>query len=240
MSCGVGRRCSSDPVLLWLWSRPGSYRSDLTPSLGTSIYSGCSPKKDKKKQDKTKLFCNGPTLSNRIVSSWKVAFWGFVSFLPISLGLHLCILLYWRLILRVIIYNFNIILYGDHTYYCWYQKVKKNIPFQRTGTRITLKTKNIFAWGKRWKNSRAGHPVRPKIQGRRWNGSAISGERKVLTVWSSGCQRKERCERGTPGKLKTGHGLGGSRSQRNFRWVVVKFLSSHQGNSTLTQCLHLK
>ena len=22
MSCGVGRRCSSDPALLWLWCRP--------------------------------------------------------------------------------------------------------------------------------------------------------------------------------------------------------------------------
>ena len=24
MSCGVGRRRSSDPVLLWLWQRPGA------------------------------------------------------------------------------------------------------------------------------------------------------------------------------------------------------------------------
>ena len=24
MSCGVSRRCGSDPVLLWLWSRPGA------------------------------------------------------------------------------------------------------------------------------------------------------------------------------------------------------------------------
>ena len=24
MSCGVGRRCSSDPALLWLWCRPAA------------------------------------------------------------------------------------------------------------------------------------------------------------------------------------------------------------------------
>ena len=24
MSCGVGRRCSWDPALLWLWSRPAA------------------------------------------------------------------------------------------------------------------------------------------------------------------------------------------------------------------------
>ena len=24
VSCGVGRRCSSDPVLLWLWCRPAA------------------------------------------------------------------------------------------------------------------------------------------------------------------------------------------------------------------------
>ena len=24
MSCGAGRRCSSDPMLLWLWCRPAA------------------------------------------------------------------------------------------------------------------------------------------------------------------------------------------------------------------------
>ena len=24
MSCGVGQRCSSDPILLWLWRRPSA------------------------------------------------------------------------------------------------------------------------------------------------------------------------------------------------------------------------
>ena len=49
VSCGVGRRRGSDPALLWLWCRPGSYSSDCTPSLGTSICLGCGPKKQKNK-----------------------------------------------------------------------------------------------------------------------------------------------------------------------------------------------
>ena len=36
------RRCGSDPELLWLW---GS--SSLTPSLGTTMFLECSPKKHK-------------------------------------------------------------------------------------------------------------------------------------------------------------------------------------------------
>ena len=38
---------AKDPTLLWLWHRQGSYSSDLTPSLGTSICHGRSPKKTK-------------------------------------------------------------------------------------------------------------------------------------------------------------------------------------------------
>ena len=45
MTCGVGQRCSSDPVLLWLWCS-----SNWTPSLRISICHGCSPKKSKKKK----------------------------------------------------------------------------------------------------------------------------------------------------------------------------------------------
>ena len=39
LPCGVGCRCGLDPELLWLWCRPvaGSYSSDSTPGLGTSI-----------------------------------------------------------------------------------------------------------------------------------------------------------------------------------------------------------
>ena len=51
MSCGVGHRHGLDPVLLWLWRRPSSCSSDLTPSLGTSLCCRCGPKK----QNKTKI-----------------------------------------------------------------------------------------------------------------------------------------------------------------------------------------
>ena len=33
----------------------GSYSSDLTPNLGTSVFHGCGPKKDKTKPNKTKI-----------------------------------------------------------------------------------------------------------------------------------------------------------------------------------------
>ena len=51
MSCGVGSRLGSDPVLLWLWHRP---MADLTPSLGTSTCCGYGHKKHKQKKQKTK------------------------------------------------------------------------------------------------------------------------------------------------------------------------------------------
>ena len=33
VSCGIGCRCSSDPMSLWLYCRPGGYSSDSTPGL---------------------------------------------------------------------------------------------------------------------------------------------------------------------------------------------------------------
>ena len=50
MSCGVGRRHSSAPVLLWLWCRLAADSSNSTPSLGTSICRGGGPKETKKKK----------------------------------------------------------------------------------------------------------------------------------------------------------------------------------------------
>ena len=38
-----------DLVLLWLWGRPAAI-APIRPSLGTSMYLGCSPKKPKKKR----------------------------------------------------------------------------------------------------------------------------------------------------------------------------------------------
>ena len=57
MSCGVGCRHGSDLTwLLWV-GMAGSYSSDLTPSLGTSI---CGPKKTK--QNKPQLYLLGEVL----------------------------------------------------------------------------------------------------------------------------------------------------------------------------------
>ena len=52
MSCGVGRRCGSDPALLWLWRR---LSSDWTPSLETSICCGCGPKKKNKQTKRSEI-----------------------------------------------------------------------------------------------------------------------------------------------------------------------------------------
>ena len=53
---GVGCRCSSDPMLLWLWCRLVANSSNCTPSLGTSICHGCGPKKTKKVSDQILVF----------------------------------------------------------------------------------------------------------------------------------------------------------------------------------------
>ena len=50
---GIGHRCVPDPLLLWLWSRPAA-TAPITPSLGTSICHGNSPKKTKNKQQQQK------------------------------------------------------------------------------------------------------------------------------------------------------------------------------------------
>ena len=52
MSCGVGCRLV---LLLAVARSPGSYISDSTPSLGTSICRRCGPKKQKKERKKEKI-----------------------------------------------------------------------------------------------------------------------------------------------------------------------------------------
>ena len=54
MSCGVDRRCGSDPALPWLWCRLAATALIGPPSLGTSMCHGCSPRKDKKRKKKSK------------------------------------------------------------------------------------------------------------------------------------------------------------------------------------------
>ena len=50
VSCSVGWRCCLDPAMLWAVAQAGSCRSNLTPSLRTSICLGSSLKKTKRKK----------------------------------------------------------------------------------------------------------------------------------------------------------------------------------------------
>ena len=51
MSCGVGRRCSSDPALLWLWRRPVA-TAPIRPLAWEPPYAkGAALEREKKKID---------------------------------------------------------------------------------------------------------------------------------------------------------------------------------------------
>ena len=54
MSCGIGRRCSSDPALLWLWCRPTATALKGPLAWETSVCCGYGPKKTKKTNKQTK------------------------------------------------------------------------------------------------------------------------------------------------------------------------------------------
>ena len=49
MSCGVGRRCGSDPVLLWLWCRLAAAVAPIRPLAWDPYAMGAAIKKKKKK-----------------------------------------------------------------------------------------------------------------------------------------------------------------------------------------------
>jgi len=50
MSCGVGRRCGSDPTLLWLWPRPAA-TAPIRPLAWEPPYAvGAALEKRKKKK----------------------------------------------------------------------------------------------------------------------------------------------------------------------------------------------
>ena len=53
MSCGVSVDLCPDPCVAVAVVQAGSCSSHLTPSLGTSICYGCSPKKTRQKERKT-------------------------------------------------------------------------------------------------------------------------------------------------------------------------------------------
>ena len=54
MSCGVGRRCGSDPGLLWLWCRPAATAPNLPLAWELPYATGAALKRLKKKKKKKK------------------------------------------------------------------------------------------------------------------------------------------------------------------------------------------
>ena len=57
MSCGVGRRCSTDLALLWLWHRPVA-TAPIRPLAWELPYAaGVALEKKGKKKDEKKIFC---------------------------------------------------------------------------------------------------------------------------------------------------------------------------------------
>ena len=55
MSCGVGRRCGADPVLLWLWYRPAATALIQPLALEPPYAADEGLKKQKKKEKKKKI-----------------------------------------------------------------------------------------------------------------------------------------------------------------------------------------
>ena len=49
MSCGVGRRCGSDPTLLWLWHRPVAAAPSRPVAWEPPYAAGAALEEDKKK-----------------------------------------------------------------------------------------------------------------------------------------------------------------------------------------------
>ena len=54
MSCGVGRRCSSDPVLLWLWPVA---TAPIQPLAWEHPYAAGAALKSQKDKNKQKNYC---------------------------------------------------------------------------------------------------------------------------------------------------------------------------------------
>ena len=54
VSCGVGRRCGSDPALLWLWHRPAAVAQIRPLALQLPYALGVALKKKKKKKERKK------------------------------------------------------------------------------------------------------------------------------------------------------------------------------------------
>jgi len=56
MSCGVGHRCGSDPMLLWLWYRPAAVATVQPLVWGLPYAAGAAPKRQKSNNNYTPTF----------------------------------------------------------------------------------------------------------------------------------------------------------------------------------------
>ena len=68
MSCGVGRRHSSDPALLWLWRRPAAVAQIQPLAWETPYAAGAALKSGKKKTKKPILDSHAGTFQSN--QSW--------------------------------------------------------------------------------------------------------------------------------------------------------------------------
>ena len=72
MSCGVGRRCGSDPTLLWLWRRIAA-TARIGPLAWEPPYAAAAAqemaKRQKRKKKESSLYNRFPLFSGRILAS---------------------------------------------------------------------------------------------------------------------------------------------------------------------------
>ena len=67
MSCGVGRRCGSDLVLLWLWCRPAA-AAPTSPLAWELPHTAGAALTSQKKKKKRMLGCVSPFGVHRVIS----------------------------------------------------------------------------------------------------------------------------------------------------------------------------
>ena len=68
MSCGVGRRCSSDPLLLWLWWTPAAVALIQPLAWEPPYAKGAALEKTKKKKREREIIILSEVKSEREIS----------------------------------------------------------------------------------------------------------------------------------------------------------------------------
>ena len=81
MTCGVGRRCGSDPALLWLWGRPAAtalsrllawdppYAEGAAQEIATTTKDKKTKKKKKKEKKIMARWLTNPTRNHEVAGS---------------------------------------------------------------------------------------------------------------------------------------------------------------------------